>query len=496
MACERWRLHNLVAYLVFWGWPLVVAALFMRLRLDLALILALVLGYMLLPQGMSFGISGVPPLTRNSIPAYSALVMCLAVQRSQPGFPAWQAAGWLPRSVPMLLLLVASVLSPILTALTNGDLQVLDGIVLRGLTLNDAGNLFYRTLPALVVFLLARRYLGSVEAQYRLLYVLVGAGLVYSLLMLVELRLSPMLHQWVYGVRTFQFVQQLRNDGYRPVVFLEHGLWTAIVLAMSAVAAAALWRVESGPRRRLLLAAAGWLSLVLLLANSLGALLIGMLMIPAALFFSAFHRALLAGILAATVLLYPMMRSTGYVPTTTVLNVLDDLGPQFRSASLRFRFENEDILLARANERPLFGWGGSRRNRVFDEQGRDVSITDGRWIILFGTYGWFGYITEFGLLCGPILLMFLRRRRLGDLGPSLGLALVLCANLVDLIPNGTSTPLTWLIGGAMLGRVEQAARSPAAAQAPPEARADRRPMVVAIGGLKRNPAGLDRIRMR
>lgn len=474
-------MQNAFAYLVFWSWPLGIVALFMRLRLDLALVLAIVVGYMFLPQEILYRLSPLPPLTRNSITAYTALLMCLAVQRTQPGFPAWQAAGWLPRTTPMLLLLVAYFLCPIPSVLTNGDVQFFGDRLVPALSITDAPFYIYRQLPGIVVYVLARRYLGSQESQRTLLYVLLGVGLVYSLLMLAELRLSPILHERIYGSRGFQWLQQVRNDGYRPVVFLNHGLWTAIALAMCTIAAAALWRSETGGRRGRLLIATVWLCLVLVLSNSFGALLIGMVLIPAALFLSTAQRFLLAGAIAATVLLYPMVRGAGYVPTTAIVNFLDGLGPEFRGGSLRYRFDNEDILLDRANKRPLFGWGGAGRNRVFNDQGEDVSVTDGRWIILFGSYGWFGYIAEYGLLGGPILLLFLRRRQLGDIGPSLGLGLVLCANLVDIIPNATATPLTWLVAGAMLGRVEQPARGSVGAQAPPGAVPGRRPFAAVLG---------------
>lgn len=35
-----------------------------------------------------------------------------------------------------------------------------------------------------------------------------------------------------------------------------------------------------------------------------------------------------------------------------------------------------------------------------------------------------------------------------------GLALILAFNMIDLLPNATLTPLTWLIAGALLGYAE------------------------------------------
>jgi hypothetical protein len=141
-----------------------------------------------------------------------------------------------------------------------------------------------------------------------------------------------------------------------------------------------------------------------------------------------------------------------------------------RADSLGFRLRNENILLARANLKPLLGWGGWDRNRVFDPvTGEDLSTTDGTWIIVIGISGWSGYLARFGLLTLPIMALAWRAWR-GRAGPrgvagggpeidvaSSGLCLCLAANLLDLIPNSGLTPLTWMLAGAIMGRAELAA---------------------------------------
>jgi hypothetical protein len=91
---------------------------------------------------------------------------------------------------------------------------------------------------------------------------------------------------------------------------------------------------------------------------------------------------------------------------------------------------------------------------VYDESGRDISTTDGRWIIAIGSEGWLGYLARFGLLTLPIILLTLRKRKYEVTLATSALSLLLAGNLVDLIPNATSTPLTWLMAGALLGRLE------------------------------------------
>jgi hypothetical protein len=400
-----------------------------------------------------------------------ALGLCLLVQgRNQPGRAYWRSAGWLPRSPLVLLCLALFTLGPIGTALTNTDAVSIGGTILPGLSNYDAANLVNGQLAAILPFLLARRYLGSEEAQTIVLKVLVGLGLVYSVFVIAEWRLSPFWNEMVYGFRGSAWNQLARGDGWRPQVFLHHGLWTAIFTAMACIATASLWRAMEGDRNRpLVLIALVWMLITMVLSNSFGALLITIVLVPSTLLLPSAMRLLIVVTIAGTVLFYPMLRSADYVPTTAIVETLSTVDAG-RAGSLDYRIRNEDILLQRANERPVFGWGGWSRNRVFDESGDDISVTDGRWIIAFGVFGWIGYLGEYGLLTLPLMLLYRRRRQVGSLQASLGIALVLTANLIDLLPNGTLTSLSWLLAGTVLGRVELAARNPIGI--PPSTRAE------------------------
>jgi O-antigen ligase len=80
----------------------------------------------------------------------------------------------------------------------------------------------------------------------------------------------------------------------------------------------------------------------------------------------------------------------------------------------------------------------------------DVTLTDGTWIIILGTGGWLGYVSLFGLLCYPFWHLYRRRR--SDISPAtLALVAMLLFNVLDLIPNSSLRPITWLIAGALAG---------------------------------------------
>jgi hypothetical protein len=195
--------------------------------------------------------------------------------------------------------------------------------------------------------------------------------------------------------------------------------------------------------------------------------MITLLVIPALLLLPYRVQILGAAAVAAVITIYPTVRAAGLVPTDWIAEQVRGFSEQ-RAGSLQYRFDNEDILLAKAKERPLFGWGGWGRQRVYNEQGRDISTTDGEWIITFSRGGWVRYVGEFGILSFAIFTLAMRWRRFTLDPATAALSLILVANMIDLIPNATSTPLTLLMAGALAGRLELA-RDSLPASAVPEA---------------------------
>ena len=510
---------NALAHLALIAFPVVVAVLFRRLPLPRALAWSIVAGYLLLPTRLGFNLPALPSYDRTLAPSLAAAIMTAVVVRSPQvrralragaghvaapspradgGVRARMAAGEasgadaaaearrpadptveavrlaaLRRRHPLLLgLLGLLALSPIATFLANGESVWRGGDLppIPGLRPYDLGNMVLGALVPIVPFLLARRYLASPASHATLLRVLAVAGLLYSIPALVEIRLSPQINVWVYGFFPHSFAQHIREGGFRPVVFLEHGLRLGIFLAMALLAAAALWRGAGAappPSAAAVLRRGGgadratvgrwglallWMGGTLYLSKNLGAFVIAAAVLPIMILAGARGRLLLAGLVALTVLLYPMLRGAGLVPTALVHDLAASANPS-RAASLQFRFDNEDTMLARANLKPLAGWGGFGRSDMFDERTGEGLITpDGVWIITIATRGWLGYIAIFGLLTLPILLLWRRRAEVAP--ATAGLALVLTASLLDLLPNSGLTPVTWLLAGALAGQAE------------------------------------------
>lgn len=446
----------MISMLAVLSWPAVVFWLFANRPPATAVTAAILGGYLLLPRNYSIELPAVPSLDKDSIPALAATLaaaMMINGRRLQALAPGTILPGLWPRNRLIRILFILMLLGSVATVLTNGDTLRYGERVQRALQLYDAASFLGNTLFALLPFLLARKYLAHPETQKILLIGLAVAGLLYSLPALYEVRLSPQLSRKIYGYFPHEWRQHLRAGGYRPVVFLQHGLWLAIFFCGSLLAALSLWRSSTGQIRTRWLLASGWLFATLVLSKGIGALGISLLLGAFILFLPIRTQMIGAAVIAGALLFYPMLRGADLVPTETVLNLSEKYDPD-RAASLRFRLDNEDILLNKANQRPAFGWGGWGRNRVINADGEDLSVTDGYWVILIGTRGWVGYLAAYGLLLMSIVLLGLRWRKLVPTPATAGLTLVLTANMMDLIPNATLTPMTWLLAGALAGRLE------------------------------------------
>ena len=438
---------NFFAFAMLALWPVISALIFRRLPPGRAIIACVLVAYLFLPPppaGFDFPL--LPPLTKETIPNLVIILACLILYRGQIKL--------LPDTLTGKILVLVFVCSPMATVLTNGEPVFFGTLGLPALLLREGFSTMIQQFMLISPLLLARNFLRTAEDQRDILKAIFVGGMVYSVLMLIEVRLSPQLNLWIYGYFQHNFDQMIRFGGFRPIVFLYHGLWVSFFAMTAAVAAIALAR---GSVSRVALgfwAAACYLLVVLVLSKSLGAIIYGLVLIPMVAVLSARMQIRVAALLAFTALAYPVFKGADLVPQEVMLQQAEQID-QDRANSLRFRFQQETILLDRADEKPLFGWGLWGRNHIWDGVTSQIlTVTDGRWIILIGVLGWVGFLAEFGILALPIILIW-RKTGQGEMSPWIGpMCLMLGINLIDLIPNATLTPLTWLLAGAILGYAE------------------------------------------
>ena len=105
-----------------------------------------------------------------------------------------------------------------------------------------------------------------------------------------------------------------------------------------------------------------------------------------------------------------------------------------------------------------FGYSLSQYHQYDGQTGQLLTVTDGRWIITIGVYGWLGFLAEFGIILLPIFFLWRESSKPDAKGISPfvpALSLLLAINVVDMIPNATLTPLTWMLAGALIGYAEE-----------------------------------------
>jgi hypothetical protein len=312
-------------------------------------------------------------------------------------------------------------------------------------------------------FIIARQIFKTREDHLLLFNLLIKAGLIYSLFILLEIRISPQLHAMVYGFFPHDFAQQVRDGGYRAVVFMGHGLQVAIILMTSVLAAALFWKLKLRSIKRFsAIFVLAYLFLVQFLQKSSAAFIFATASILMINFSPPKLTTLIVKITLFIGLLYPILSLFNLFPHQYLIDLAGGEGSE-RASSLSFRFTNEDILLRHAADQLFFGWGGWGRNRVYAEDaGNEYGITDGMWIIVLGTYGLAGFISQFGLLTQPAFkALKLIKTLTSDIDIRLLLAhcLLLAFVLIDQLPNASLGGWTWLLCGALLGRCEYLANN-------------------------------------
>jgi hypothetical protein len=443
---------NWFAYAVLALWPLVAVRLYRSKSVTEATLWTILGGHMLLPVGTQVDLPMIPPLGKESIPALVAFLGCRFIAGRRISFIGQR--GW------VFWLLLLFILGPFVTAELNGDAVFIGGHRLPPIEHYDALSAVINQLIVIMPFFLGRQLFRTEEDHTLLFRALIVAGLFYSLLMLLEVRMSPQLHGWLYGYfphGAHSFGQEKRFGGFRPVVFMGHGLLVAFFAAVTVIAATVFWQLKIKVRKFSTANVTYYLLLVLLLCKSVASILYGyaaFLLIKMTSFKTQLR---VARILVLIALLYPNMSIMNIFPHQTLMNWTESMSAE-RAESLGFRFKNEDMLLNHARQRLFFGWGGWGRNRVYNEDtGRDMTVTDGKWIITLGTFGWLGFIAEFGLLALPVFRtasVFKWVKTQQEMTLLSAHALLVGFIMIDQLPNASLAPWLWLLSGALLGRTE------------------------------------------
>lgn len=418
---------------VLYAWLPCVVVLFATLPPRRAVLWGFLLAWLFLPVH-AIGMSGLPDYTKTTATTFGVALGVLL-------FDSGRLSRFRPRlcDLPMLVWC----LCPFASSISNGN-GAYDGV----------SAVVYQSVTWGGPYFIGRLYFDDLRGLRELALGIFAGGLIYVPLCLLEIRLSPQLHLRAYGYHQHEFAQTMRGGGFRPMVFMEHGLHVGLWMAAATLVGYALW--SSGSLRRFAKLPTGWWVLALLatsiLCKSTGATVLLALGLALLWICRRSGSAWPVGLVLLAALSYCGTRALELWDGKELVQMAE-LVSEDRAASLQFRLTQEDRLALRALERPLLGWTPWSFNVVqldWDEWGMVVS--DGQWIIAFGTKGLVGLAALAALLCAPVV-SFARRfpaRRWGHplVAPGAALAVFLALYFVDSLFNAMINPVVLLaIGG-------------------------------------------------
>ena len=428
---------NIMVPLTMFAWIPGVLIIFSRMDHKKAAAFAFVAGWMFLPVA-SFKFAGLPDYTKMTATCTGILLGAWIYDRNTlTGFKAEAV------DIPMFLWCTA----PFLSSVVNG-LGAYDGI----------SSAMYQTITWGLPYFIGRIYFSNANSLHILCWYIFLGGIIYIPFCLIEMRMSPQLHRLMYGFHQHSFLQTMRGNGFRPMVFMEHGLMVA--MWMISASFIGVWfaylkllpaTILKVPARPLL----GLLLLTTMLMKSTGAfilLLTGLACLYAS---TKAKTTLLIWLLLLIPPAYIVTRTTGIWSGENLSGLVAEKFSEERGQSLQFRFDNETILVDKAMEGSFFGWGGWGRSRVFDEDGKDLSVTDGLWIIALGTTGVYGISVLLITIQLPVFLLLYRRSPDGwtnaQYGPASVLVILLALYMIDNLLNAMVNPMFMLFNGGLCG---------------------------------------------
>jgi hypothetical protein len=317
-----------------------------------------------------------------------------------------------------------------------------------------ATNLVMYGLP----YFLGRIYLRDAASLYRFALAIFYGGLIYVPFCIVEMKFGPEWHHWVYGYYAHpDYLQSVRGGGYRPVVFLQHGLMLGLYMTAASLCGIWLWKNKLLPKTVFYMPSGFWLVVlvgVTLFCRSTGALLLMGLGLAVLFGTRRLHSVVLMLLLVAMPVAYILARTATPWNGENVAELAQKYLSQERADSLRNRLENERMIVAKALQKPYFGWGPKGAEKIMDPDvpTKILATPDGMWNAALGQMGWFGLIGSYGVFLLPPLMLLWRFGAKSWSHPMLAapevLAVIGLLFALDNLMNNMVNPLYYLaLGG-------------------------------------------------
>jgi hypothetical protein len=428
---------NILVPIAFLLWFPLVVLLYKKFDSRLVPVIAYVAGWMFLPCA-NYDIFLLRN-TKTTVTGLGILAGAYVFDRARLKSFRYNIA-----DLPMVLWCI----SPFFSSVFN-DLGIYDGL----------SQTLYQTIRWGLPYYIGRVWFNDNDVLKSLALTIFVGALIYIPFCLFELKMSPQLHRLTYGFHQHDFLQTLRdNGGYRPMVYMDHGLMTSMWMMLASLLGTWLFftgslpaKILKLPSRYLLLA----LVSTTIIMQSVAAICYYFISLAVLYLSSKTKKTLLVLILLISPHLYVVARTGGSWDGRNFSDWVAEKFSPVRAQSVQFRFDNETVLIERAQKGTVFGWGGYGRSRVFNDDGKDLTVTDGLWIIAYGVNGVFGLETLIVTIQLPVVL-FIRRVRpetwaTAEIAAPAAMAIFLAFTMIDNLLNAMINPIYMLFGGGLIG---------------------------------------------
>jgi tetratricopeptide (TPR) repeat protein len=414
-------LSQIFTLVALFGWVPLVLTLFTLLPARGAVVASSIAAWLVLPP-VGIDLPGLPNYDKAAAATVGILVGTLLFQPHR--FTQFRLRRI---DLPMLLWCVA----PFFSSLVNG-LGPYDGMSM----------VCRQSIAWFFPYLVGRLYLTDTDGLRELALGMVVGGVCLIPFCFLEMKMSPIMLKLVYGFGGLGGFEGTRYGIFRPRVFfgsgLELGLW------MNAVSLVGWWLWRTG-QLKTLWGIGGRLVCAVLLVTTVACRSTGATVLLFAGMSALWicHRTKTKWAIGALLLaapLYGFVRINDLWSGANAVEMARIFTNEERAHSLEYRLVNEDLLIAKALQRPFFGWGGWGRNLVYDESGRQISVVDGMWMVALGNFGLVGLLALTTALLLPAVL-FLRQFSVNqwaepNLAPVAAIAVIVDLCLLDGLFNG------------------------------------------------------------
>ncbi|MBI1367302.1 MAG: O-antigen ligase domain-containing protein [Planctomycetes bacterium] len=426
---------NASVSIALYGWLPLTLVLFQFFTPRRAVLISMIGGWLFLPIA-GFHFEGLPDYSKSTVIGVVPLIAAILFDTST-------VLNLRPRWIDIPILFVCCV--PMASSLFNG-LGPYDGM----------SAVLGSSMDLLVPWILGRMYFADLRGMRELAIAIMIGGLIYVPFCLFEVRMSPQLHYWVYGFHQSAPQMDHRLGGYRPKVFMQHGIALGLWMSIATSVCLVLWRSRAVKQvMGIPMSYAFWALLVttvLCRASNAYTLLLLVFMV-----FYVLLRLRIRWVMVL-VLISPMIYIADRMTTDVIAPEMIDIAEVFsqnRADSLGTRIDQENQQRDHIMQQIWFGWGGWNRNVVITTKGR--WITDSLWIITISKNGWIATVMMWLVFCLPGILLA-RRLPLEYLvhpmfAPATALALTAMMVSFDSVFNAMIGPPYFVVCGALGGLV-------------------------------------------